>query len=289
MRTTIFIPISREDHLAKLFASLEALQCDSATTSLFTYVDGPAGLYVKARNFTEQSKFGERLCVQRPPEKHPVRNFDLYMRRLRIAQIQNEAKQYLGACDYIFGIEDDTIVPANALTKLLRDYGIYPYAGFISGVELGRWGIPYVGAWRADDVYEPTKLETAIQGTEVVSADLKEASLVAGGGIELGLENVVKRPVAIEEIDAGGFYCYLTRAKSFLDHEHTSFDGNNFGPDVAYGLALRQQGLKNYIDWSIQCEHRKATGEAVTLANTQPRQVVMTKRDGRWRQQVLSA
>lgn len=271
MTVTIFIPISREDHLAKLFASLEILECDPETTGLFTYVDGSNALYAKARNLTEQSKFAKRLCVQRQDKKPPVQ-LDLYLRRLRIAKIQNEAKKYLGGSDYIFGIEDDTIVPPLALTKLIRDYGIYPYAGFISGVELGRWGIPYVGAWRADDVYEPTRLET-IKSIE---------------GMTLTVAQVMGK-TSLEEIDAGGFYCYLTRTSNFMEHEHASFDGNNLGPDVAYGLALRQQGLKNYIDWSIQCEHRTATGEGLTLANTKPRKVVLMKHDDHWRQVVLDA
>jgi hypothetical protein len=36
----------------------------------------------------------------------------------------------------------------------------------------------------------------------------------------------------IQEIDAGGFYCYLTRAQTFLAHHHVPF-GDALGPDVA--------------------------------------------------------
>lgn len=142
---TIFIPVSRDNLLDKLFARLEILECNSETTNLFVYVDGDMRLYTRVQNFVANSKFAQRLCVQR---KSPIKQtkYSIERRRVRIANIYNEAKQYLQEAEYIFGIEDDTIVPTNALKKLLTTYQIRPYAGFVSGWELGRWGTPYVGA-----------------------------------------------------------------------------------------------------------------------------------------------
>jgi hypothetical protein len=246
--TTIFIPISRAEHLQRLFHALEMLDCVPEATGLLTYVDGLADLFVTARNLTEASRFAQRLCVQRPQTDRVLRLFDISSRRNRIADIQNEAKQYLQGCDLIFGVEDDTVPPPHALRQLLHDYAVHPHAGFIEGVELGRWGIPYVGAWRADDIYEPTKFESAMPPTP--GETFQPADV-------------------IQEIDAGGFYCYLTRAQTFLAHHHAPF-GDALGPDVAYGLALRQQGFMNYIDWSVRCAHHKQDGEPVTLSNTPP-------------------
>jgi hypothetical protein len=43
---------------------------------------------------------------------------------------------------YVFLIEDDGVLPPDALSRLLADYKAHPYALFIEGVELGRWGSP---------------------------------------------------------------------------------------------------------------------------------------------------
>jgi hypothetical protein len=259
MTTTIFIPISRVEHLQRLFLALEMLDCDAGSTNLVTYVDGPADLFVAARNLTEASRFNQRLCVQRLKSGPASRVFDISNRRVRIAAIQNEVKEYLGSCDFILGLEDDTTPPPHALRQLQHDYVLHPYAGFIEGVELGRWGVPYVGAWRADDVYEPTKFESA----------MPPEGPTAGG---------------VEEIDAGGFYCYLTKAQTFLAHHHAPY-GEALGPDVAYGLALRQQGFQNYIDWALRCAHYQQDG---TPVNAKPRQVRLIRETERWRQEIVN-
>jgi hypothetical protein len=251
MTVAIFIPISRADHLDRLFAALEVMTCDPKTTSLFTYVDGDQALFLKARNLTEGSKFEQRLCVQRAESKSSASRHSIEGRRIRISEIHNEAKMLIGDCKYVFGLEDDTIPPPSALQKLLTGYAAYPHAGFIEGVELGRWGIPYVGAWRADDVYEPTTIESLLPA------------------------------LGRQEIDAGGFYCYLTKREHFVGHTYEPFDGNQLGPDVQYGLWLRQQGLKNYIDWSLIVEHRvMEMGEirTITVTSQLPLQVQLVRR-----------
>ena len=252
---TIFIPISREDHLDKLFASLELLECDRQYTNLFTYVDGDVALFVKARNFTQESKFNQRLCIQRSDNTKPSK-FGYQVRRNRISKINNEAKEYLQNCDYIFGLEDDTIPPTNALQKLLRTYSEHPYAGLVSGVQLGRWGLTHCGLWRVDDVYEPTLIESAMPPTDLN---------------------------ATEEVDAAGMYCYLTKRETFEKHEFKPFDNNSFGPDVDFGFSLRREGLKNYVDWSVVTEHR-TKDRVISLRNTEPIKVTFTKGEHGWRQ-----
>lgn len=216
-KVVIFLPVSRADHLDRLFASLEMLECDLTATSLLAYVDGDDKLFSHVKAKTDHAKFNQCRCVSRPTNQATA-PFALMERRKRIAAIKNESRDLIGPCDYVFGIEDDTIIPSHALRKLLDDYAIYPYAGLIEGVELGRWGVPYVGAWRADDVYEPTKIE----------------SIMPGSGLE--------------EIDAGGFYCYLTKYENYVKHDYAPLGNNDLGPDVNYGIWLRQQGFKNYVD-----------------------------------------
>ena len=108
--TTIILPISREQHLLKVFASLELLECDRERTSLLAFVDGEADLFLTARNLVEQTKFAERLCVQGniPGER---REFSINTRRRRIAAIHNEIRKLIKPCEYVFLIEDDGVLP----------------------------------------------------------------------------------------------------------------------------------------------------------------------------------
>lgn len=255
-RVTIFIPISRIEHAALLFASLEQLDCDRESTSLLTYVDGDNALFEHIRQLTESSKFANGQCVQRKAQPGQVKTYDVSGRRRRIAAIKNESKAFLPDCDYVFGVEDDTIVPPHALAQLLDDHAAYPHAGFIEGVELGRWGVPYVGAWHADDVYEPTRLTTITPGE------------------------------GLEEIDAGGFYCYLVRRSLYNEFDYRPFGNNDLGPDVAFGLHLRQQGFHNYVDWRVQCDHRRRDGSVISFHTAQPRQVAVFKVKNSWHQKI---
>lgn len=251
-KVTIFMPVSRKDHLDRIFAALELLDCDATKTNLLVIVDGSAQLFIETRNKVEMSKFANRLCVQFKT-KHILRQFDIMGRRMRISDIHNLAKEHLVDCDFVFGVEDDTLIPTNALRQLLKDYSMHPFAGFIEGIEMGRWGIPYIGAWKVDDLYEPTKIE---------STQLKEG---------------------LHEIDAGGFYCFMTRLETYKNHDFKPFDNNGLGPDVDFGIALRQLGLLNYANYSIKCAHKKKT-EDITFVNTTPMIVTFVKRETRWRQ-----
>jgi hypothetical protein len=72
----------------------------------------------------------------------PLREFSINTRRRRIAAIHNEIHKLIKPCEYVFLIEDDGVLPSDALSRLLADYKAHQYAGFIEGAELGRWGIP---------------------------------------------------------------------------------------------------------------------------------------------------
>lgn len=257
-RITIVMPVSRDTYLHAVMTRLELLTCDRTQTNLLVIVDGPPELYVKVRNMVEMSKFAERLCIQFT-SKHKLRRFGIPERRMRISDIHNTLREHIIDCDYVFGIEDDTIINANTLELLLKDYGLYPFAGFIQGVQLGRWGIPYVGAWKADDVYEPTMIK---------SLQVKDSR--------------TQEPV--EEIDAGGFYCFLTKRDNYVKHTFKPFDSNGLGPDVEYGIELRRQGVVNYIDWRVTTVHKTPKGD-ISLLNTESRVTTLRKKENkRWRQ-----
>ncbi len=251
MITTIIMPVSRDSFLDKVFKSLEALICDPHRTNLVVIVDGESDLFVKARNMVQESKFAQRLCVQLGNEK--ARRWNIGARRIKIAKLHNELKKYIPESDFIFGTEDDTIVPPDAIvhlrTNLLHEKNI----GLVSGVEVGRWGVPYIGAWIADYVFEPTKLTT-----------------------------VEYKRKGLEFVDATGFYCFIVRYSLYMEHDFKTFDYNSLGADVEFGLHLRQLGYANVINWAVPCGHLDA-GEKLLMPSKESTKITYTKGKTTWR------
>ena len=208
-----------------------------------------------------QSKFADRQYIQ-GDLPGPLRDFSINTRRRRIAAIHNEIHKLIKPCEYVFLIEDDGALPPDALSRLLADYKAHPYAGFIEGAELGRWGSPMIGAWRADDVYEPSVIET------VLSA---RPELLNDAGRAIGC--------VPEEIDAGGLYCVLAKYEHYLRHECRPFDADALGPDFNWGIELRQQGYKNYVDYSVAVGHCKPDGTSIHPRSTNPVQMRFVERE----------
>lgn len=198
---------------------------------------------------------------------------DIDSRRYRISAIHNVAKQYVNVNsngnsngnNYVFSIEDDTVYPYDALTKMLtifEDYQEYSQCGFVQGVQVGRHNTPYIGAWQADDTNRPKRITSAMP-------DVTKAQ--------------------IEEIDAGGLYCCLFRAEDYMQHHFEPYDKqgtNGLSCDVNFGLWLRNKGYKCYMDWSIECDHIGERG-SVNLGNTTPKQVMFTKNTKGWHGETL--
>ena len=244
------MPVSRDSYLPRIFAQLELLHCDSEKTSLLVLVDGDVNLFSKVRNYVVNSKFHQRLCEYR---RKGVPNVgSVKRRRQRIADIHNEVKQYIDNADYLFLIEDDTLIPTTALDLLLNDFDFYSYAGIISGIEIGRWGYTHIGAWTVDDIYDPKKITS----------------------IKLGEE--------LEPVDATGLYCCLVKKENYMSHNFAPLL-DILGPDVNFGIELRKMGLQNYVDHRIKCEHLTKRG-AITFINSEIEQVQLSLEDNKWKQ-----
>lgn len=220
MDITIVLPVSRDRYIRKVFESLEFLITENLNVNILTYVDGDVNLYNKIRNLTNQTRFNERLSVYR--RKGVVGISTMERRRKRIADIHNEIKEYIGKADYIFIVEDDTIIPRNALLGLLNMTNVH--SGIVSGVQLGRHGWYHVGAWVADDVYEPTRIESIENGEGIV------------------------------DVDATGMYCCLIKKDLYMEHEFEPYE-KILGPDVNLGMWLRKQGYINQVNFGIPCGH----------------------------------
>lgn len=254
MEITIVMPCSRPDFLQRIFSQLDMMDADRAHTHILTYVDGDQRLFEKVQNFTSHSNFVRKNYVYRAkgiPNVGSIR-----ARRQRIADIHNEVKKYIGASDYLLLLEDDTLPPLNILKKLVSHMLLNPYAGFITAAELGRWGFLHLGAWKVNDVYTPTHIESPY--------------------LETGLQ----------EIDAAGLYCCLMRRDLYMNHYFKPFE-DILGPDVDLGIELRKQGYKNYIDYDLRCSHLTKKGE-IKIFNSEIVKVVLEKHDGEWTQETMS-
>ena len=221
MQITTILPVSRVEYLDRVLESL--LNQTLKPQSLLVIFDGTDEQYIDVRNKIVGLPFNQVLCLK-SNNLRPA--FAISERREHIANIHNQFRDMIGGADWIFSIEDDGILPPDALQRLVLVAKDRPDFGIITGVELGRWGVPYVGAWRVDDINN-TRMATSMENH-------------AGEDF-------------IDEIDACGLYCALIRADKYKEHE---FDARNgLGPDVNLALYLRQSGYKNYIAWAIPVTH----------------------------------
>lgn len=250
------MPVSRETFLHRIFAQLDMMECDKENTNLLVYVDGTQELWEKARNFVVNSKFKDKLCVYR---KKGLPNINhISSRRKRIAAIHNEMKEIVNYADYVLLLEDDTLVPLNTLKKLLDNYLILPHAGFISAVQIGRWGMTVPGIWSVDNPYQVNKIESLLPDKDVM----------------------------LKEIDGAGLYCCITTLKNYKSCNFAPFE-NILGPDISFGLHLRREGYKNYVDWSINTDHLTKRG-AIKVYNTVLQKLTLTKiEENKWEQELI--
>jgi len=250
---TIVLTVSRSDYLEKVITAIELLECNENETKILCIVDGNEDLYLKTRNLVNDMKYIERLTIRAKLDDNRSR-IDIPTRRNRITAIHNQVREHINQVGgYILSIEDDTTFNSNALQKLLYLAGRTRAFGMAEGVEVGRWSVPYIGAWRADDIYDTNQL--------------------------ISVENI--NPVAIGQppsnIDAGGLYFALINADLYKQHEFTC--DNGLGPDVNFGLENRKLGYENFIVWQVPCVHHNSVmGEYITLSPQDPTKVVtMTK------------
>jgi glycosyltransferase involved in cell wall biosynthesis len=221
MKITTILPVSRIKYLDRIIDCLmsQTVEIDS----LIVVFDGSDGDFIQVRNKIQELYIENRICVKSLNR----RNADtIAERRWHIVNIHNQIRELIGSADWVFSVEDDGILPDNALEELIKVVEAHDDVGMVTGVELGRWGLPYVGAWHVDNVEQPRRITS--------------------------LENRVGEDL-VEPIDGCGLYCALIRAEFYK--KHTFDTRNGLGPDVNLGLYLRQHGLQNYINWNIPVTH----------------------------------
>lgn len=246
---TIVLLVSRNFLLDKLFLALNELECQTTETNLLCIVDGDLKLFLRTKKMVSISKFGEKLCI-RADSTNPSRS--QVQRRKRVAELHNMASQYIGEADYILTIEDDGIIPKDALVKLLKHMKNLD-AGFVSGLELGRWTTAYPGGWLFDNPEEPNELRSV---------------------------TLPDKP-GLVKIHAAGWYCCLVKKQLYEGFPHSP--DRHWGPDINFGRIISSQGHHNYMDTSIVVDHHTEAGKIINLATTQVRNVCLRKDKGTWR------
>lgn len=258
---SIIVPITRRWALPKVFKNLDMLYCDLNKTELLFYVDTPDPFILNDCNkYLRGSKY-RRHAMIKSGNTRPT-DVSVAVRRARIVESKERVKPYLAKeSEYVFGVEDDTGFRRMSLNRLLDPITALPDVGFVQGVQAGRWDTKIIGAWRANDVSNPTMMET-------VAFEPKWPD---------------GRDKYLENIDGGGFYCYITRTELFKKAEYRS-DGLCLGPDVTYGLDLKKQGLKCLMDWGLICEH--FTEDQTILPGSDCQQLVYNKIGGQWEKEL---
>jgi hypothetical protein len=144
-------------------------------------------------------------------------------RRNRIVEMKRNSINIIGNSEYVFGLEDDALVPTDAFSRLLGHIDNKSSVGIASGVQMGRWRTQMVGVWKIEPVIEPRIVRT----------------VPFNGG---------------DEADGVGWYCYVTRTNLYKRANYR-YEAECLGPDVCYAWDLRKQGYKVAIDWSVICPH----------------------------------
>lgn len=225
MYISIIITISRPDNISFVLQQLEKLVKEDFIFELIIAVDNRKIATFHIERLIEQLNFPFRNVTVFNTKRASPSKIDIPTRRTRIAQTMNDIRERIGGSNYVFGFEDDTELSPGCVSKLVWAMSSHgELVGYVEGVQVGRWGYPYIGAFLVDDIENPTEY------------------------------NSLPYSEGVHGIDGGGFYCFLTPTALFKAHEH-KWD-EPVGPDVYYGLTLRRKGYINLINWSVTTGHK---------------------------------
>lgn len=231
---SIFIPFTRYWVLERFLKSLEDMQLDKENSELIFYNDTQDEDLQKALLLWLE-RFGPKFngaCLYQSG-KVPPSEFDVAYRRERICAMKEGSKDLLSDTQYVFCLEDDTIAPANSFVRLLEHIISDNRLAIVSGVEVGRWAIPMIGAWDIDSLDDPHRLSS-----------------------------VPYRDSGTQKVDACGWYCYITPTPLYKA-AHYRQASESFGPCETYTWDLRREGYEALIDWELPCEHMMENGKSI--------------------------
>lgn len=192
------------------------------------------------------------IHVDKKPAKH------MNERRKRIAENQSILAEKVREIkpDYVWQVEGDGDYPEDTLSMLVSDLKELDDAAYVSGIEVGRHGLYVLGAW----------------------TDITDESF---NSLDYRLEG-------IQEVDATGFYCLLARTDAWLQGE-ASWNGEPYGPDVVWGLSLKQKGYKIYCDMRVKVGHIIKNNDIIRVEHPSTCNAKFYKegKDGKWKYKQL--
>lgn len=225
---TIFCAFTRRWAIEQWLENLAAVDHDPALTNLCCIIDCDETYILRhLERFAE--KHGYRSFHVKMNSGWHVNEVRLSIRRQRVADVHEQAKDLVAKTDgdIIIGLEDDTVFDRLPNFNRLIDPFLNPKVGFVEGVQMGRWGVNIIGAWLADNIHNPHKIETLLP-------------------LEHG---------QYQQMTGGGWYGYATRRHLFLNADYYSSSSQPWGPDVNYGFYVQQQGYLCLIDWATIYGH----------------------------------
>lgn len=234
---TIFCPFTRRWAIDDWLTNLGNVKHDPVLTNLCFIVDGDEPyIYKTLERYGKDNSYRSTHLKHNPGWR--VNEIRLSIRRQRVAEIHEQAKDLIAKCDgdIVIGMEDDTIFDRMSSFKRLYTPIIENYnTGFVEGIQMGRWGANMIGAWRADNTANPRHIETLLPPNSADPAATKDG---------------------YEHITGGGWYGYATKRQLFLDAPYYTSPSQPWGPDVNYGFWLYSQGQRCLIDWQTVFGHR---------------------------------
>lgn len=237
---TIFCAFTRRWAIDGWLENLAAVEHDPALTNLCFIIDGDEPyIHNMLKKFAKEKGY-RSFHVKNNYEWH-ANETQLKIRRQRVADIKNQSKELIALTDgeIVIGLEDDTVFDRlESFASLYQPLLDSPSIGFVEGVQMGRWGANIIGAWSADNS-QPTKITTILP--PVLTTDEDPIGKFSWMGLS--------------EISGGGFYGYATRRQLYLDHDYYWATSQPWGPDVNYGLWLRENGYMCLINWGLIFGH----------------------------------
>lgn len=233
----MFMPITRAWRVAEIAQMLGRLDTTGFDVELLVCIDNAEITHHYVRNAFEKWEIPLKYRII-TTGKYPVGEVNMARRRDRITEMLTFAQGHINDTDYVFMVEDDTVIESGTLHALYASHEACENAGmkvgFVEGVQVGRHGYRMIGAWRVDDLEKPTVMQT-----------------IPYNPIDL-----------LEKIDGGGLYCFIVRTPLFKAHKWY-WEHECFSVDVTFGIELRKKGYQNVIDWSVHTGH--AQNDALPL------------------------
>lgn len=225
---TVFCAFTRLEMIDKFFEDLLSTDLEPERTNLAFIIDcNEPKIYEKIMNIMNNHTFKQFLITRN--YDHQVNEVNITRRRQRIAEVKEQSKDLINALDgeLILSLEDDTVFKGLQVKRLAE--ALDNKTGLVSTYEAGRWYNKIIGVWEFDNIQDPTMCWTCLPEKDIT------------------------------EVDATGFYCYLTRKELYLAHEYNTEIQQPWGPDVNFGLWLRKLGYINKVDWEQPTGHNIST------------------------------